>query len=161
MDISSSSSFSSVCSSSDSNDNIPQLNPQGTALYKKQKLIRKIDIFNHLNEEDKIIIKSSIGSAIPAVRLSQLLNIPAHKRTKTDICELVDIIQQIKFFKEAKSLKVSHLQEIVKFFQIVNMKNGETVFEFDSEADFFYIILKGTVGINVPNPLLQSWRERW
>ena len=41
------------------------------------------------------------------------------------------------------------------------MKSGQTVFEYDSQADYFYIIIQGSVGINVPNPLLKSWRDRW
>ena len=72
----------------------------------------------------------------------------------------MDIIQQIKFFKEAKSLKKAHFYEIAKTLSVDNIKKGETVFEYNSEAKSFFIILKGSVVVEIPNPLIKNWKEK-
>ena len=40
-------------------------------------------------------------------------------------------------------------------------QKGQNVIEYGEPGELFYIIVKGTVGIMIPNPSIQSWkRER-
>jgi hypothetical protein len=46
-------------------------------------------------------------------------------------------------------------------FKFVVTKEGENVFNYGESGDLFYIIVKGSVGVMIPNPKITNWkRER-
>ena len=46
-------------------------------------------------------------------------------------------------------------------FKFVAAKEGENVFNYGESGDLFYIIVKGSVGVMIPNPKIANWkRER-
>jgi hypothetical protein len=53
------------------------------------------------------------------------------------------------------------MQEVVKCIKIIKMQALETVFEFGSEGKYFYIILSGEVGVNIPNPIIKNWKDKY
>jgi CRP-like cAMP-binding protein len=51
------------------------------------------------------------------------------------------------------------LYEIVSSFKFVETKKGQNVFEYGESGELFYIIVKGTVGIMIPNPNIANWKR--
>ena len=41
------------------------------------------------------------------------------------------------------------------------MDAGETVFEYDSIGENFFIILNGEVSVNIPNPILKDMKKKY
>ena len=72
-------------------------------------MLRKVDIFDQLDDENKTILKTHVGNRVPINRMEEIILKPGSQKTGKDIDELVSIIKQIKFFKEAKNLSKLHL----------------------------------------------------
>lgn len=69
------------------------------------------------------------------------------------------MIKQIPFFKERIGnsltpddgmLDEKHIRELAINVKYVRQKKGETVFEYQSEGDLFYVILSGLVSVQTP-----------
>ena len=73
---------------------------------------------------------------------------------------MIKIIGGIKFFKDTKALTLSHLKEICKNLHIQYNKIGENVINFDEVGENFYVILRGQVGVYIPNPMIDDWRDK-
>ena len=41
------------------------------------------------------------------------------------------------------------------------MKKDEIPVEFNQIGDYFYVIISGTVGINIPNPQIKFWNDKY
>ena len=86
--------------------------------YKKKSLLRKIDVFDQLDDDKKLIVKTRVGDRVNTTRMAEIIMKPSSQKTHKDIEELVSIIKQIKFFQETEGLSRIHLEEIVRSFNI-------------------------------------------
>lgn len=74
-----------------------------------------------------------------------------HKqRTKKDCETIVPHLKQIKFFKEREIPDKNYL-DIAQSLTYLKLPQDRIVFEYGTIGDLFYIILKGSVRVLVPN----------
>ena len=94
------------------------------------------------------------------MKIKNTLEKPAFKRSKEELTRCTDFISKIDFF-EQKKIPPDDLYEIVSSFKFVVTKPGEDVFNYGDTGDLFYIIVKGSVAVMIPNPRITNWkRER-
>jgi hypothetical protein len=93
-------------------------------------------------------------------KMSAILKKSPKMRTAEEVTFISKIIGNIKFFKEAQELTEIHLFEICKNLEIKNHQIGENAITFDEVGEHFYVILKGSVAVNVANPLIKYWRDK-
>ena len=60
-----------------------------------------------------------------------------------------------------RDIKDSDFSEIVQCLQYEHMEKGKDVFEYNSMGDKFYIILKGTVSVMIPNPDHKDFKRKF
>lgn len=61
-----------------------------------------------------------------------------------------DFLHQLKFIKE-QHMPEKNLLELAQCLNLLEMKEDDIVFDFEEEADLFYIILVGSVSVLVPD----------
>ena len=81
--------------------------------------------------------------------LIQILKLPIKKRTDADICITTTLLDSVKFFKDNK-LSFKDLQFISRVMTYSYFEKGESIIEYNSYGDKFYIILKGCVSVLIP-----------
>ena len=74
-----------------------------------------------------------------------------YKRTEEESEQLINFLKNIEFFKNKTFLLLNDYFEIGNRLQFFKCQKTENVFNFGDFGEFFYIILKGSVSINVPN----------
>jgi CRP-like cAMP-binding protein len=75
---------------------------------------------------------------------------PLKARTEKDIYSLLNLLKQIKFFKDRK-LNDQTLEKLGSIAGYHHMSKGATVFAQDDKADLFYLILDGEVSVQIRN----------
>ena len=93
-------------------------------------------------------------------KMHQILKKSPRMRSVEEVAFLVKIIGNIKFFKESQELTENHFLEICKNLEVKHYNIGENAITFDEIGEHFYVILKGSVAVNVANPVIKSWREK-
>jgi len=78
-------------------------------------------------------------------------------RTPDEINEMVEMIQQIKFFKD-RNIKDKDVSELCTAFKFEHFDSHSNVFKWGDQGEKFYIIIKGQVSVQVPNPKIKNWR---
>ncbi|CDW72769.1 UNKNOWN [Stylonychia lemnae] len=84
-------------------------------------------------------------------RLIRILQKGQRTRNEKDLEHLVPLIKEIQFFKE-RDIKDQDFVEIVSCLTYENFKMGDTVFEWGTNGDKFYIIIEGHVSVMIPHP---------
>lgn len=51
--------------------------------------------------------------------------------------------------------------ELVSCFRFQVMGAAEDVFLYGDRGETFYIIIKGMVGVRIPNPKIKDWKNSW
>jgi len=51
--------------------------------------------------------------------------------------------------------------ELVSCFKFQVMGAAEDVFLYGDRGETFYIIIKGIVGVRIPNPKIKDWKNSW
>ena len=82
--------------------------------------------------------------------IASVLEMPNDKRSDKDIELLVVLIKHLEFFKE-RNIREKHYPEIVACLKLQQYKNGEIVFNKGDEGKLFFVIIKGTVSVLLPN----------
>jgi hypothetical protein len=72
-------------------------------------------------------------------------------RSENEIDEVVKLIKHNKFF-QGKNMKEKDMVELVSAFKFDVVGPGDDVFLYGDCGEKFYIILKGLVGVRIPNP---------
>ena len=88
------------------------------------------------------------------------MNKSNNQRSDHDLEKLVPLIKTIEFFYQ-RDIKDSDFSEIVQCLQYEHMEKGKDVFEYNSMGDKFYIILKGTVSVMIPNPDHKDFKRKF
>ena len=79
-----------------------------------------------------------------------VLEKPNDKRTQDDIELLVVLIKNLEFF-QTRDIREKNYPEIVSCLKLERMKVDQTVFNMGEEGKHFYVIIKGTVSVLMPN----------
>lgn len=72
------------------------------------------------------------------------------QRTKKDCEKTVPHLKKIKFFQEREIPDKNYL-DIAQCLTYIKLPQGAIVFEYGTFGDLFYIILKGSVSVLIPN----------
>lgn len=59
-------------------------------------------------------------------------------------------MKTIKFIKE-QNMPEKNLLDLAQCLSLLEIKEGDLVFDYNSEGDLFYIILEGTVSVLIPD----------
>ena len=106
-----------------------------------------------LDELEKNIIAGQIENKKNKLRkLKDILSKPVKERKEADIQELINMISQIRFFQERKEINPSDFRDLVQLFQFRETEEGKNVITYGESGDQFYVIIKGTLGVMIPNP---------
>lgn len=79
-----------------------------------------------------------------------VLQKPHDKRSQEEIDLLVVLIKNLEFFK-TREIKEKHYPEIVPCLKLQKFKTGDFVFHKGDEGQHFYIIISGTISVQMPN----------
>jgi CRP-like cAMP-binding protein len=69
----------------------------------------------------------------------------------------VSLISEIKFFRE-KNIKHKDMMDLASAFKFHKEEANSNVFDHGDVGENFYIIIKGIVGVEIPNPKIKDWR---
>lgn len=67
------------------------------------------------------------------------------------------MLQKIKFFKNHEKLTPVDLKEIAIVITYQEFEPGSTVMQVGEVADSFYVILDGTVSVQIRNEIIENW----
>ena len=90
-------------------------------------------------------------------RIKGLLEKPTELRAERDIEELASLIKDNKFFKDRKELTQKDIKDLASMFQFAEIKQYHNVFEYGDIGELFYMIIKGSVSILIPNAEIKRW----
>ena len=86
-----------------------------------------------------------------------LLEKPQEQRTQLDIEELALLIKENKFFKERGELTYQDIKDLAASFEFLEVEQYEDVVKYGDIGDLFYMIIKGSVSVQIPNPAIKKW----
>lgn len=78
-------------------------------------------------------------------------------RTESDNSKIIDMLNKIKFFQNHKSITPVDLREIAQYMNYQELDAGSSIMEVGDKAENFYIILSGTVSVQIRNEIIESW----
>jgi CRP-like cAMP-binding protein len=81
--------------------------------------------------------------------LLSIIQKPPKKRSAGDIDLLASLLDSIKFFKERK-LSLKDLHYVAKYLTYVYCEVSKCIIKCFDSGDTFYIIIKGSVSVNIP-----------
>lgn len=90
-------------------------------------------------------------------QLRKLLEKPSDQRIESDIDKLVVLIKDHKFFKERGELLSKDIRDLAAAFQFCEIEQYEDVVTYGDVGNHFYMIIKGTVSVQIPNPDIKKW----
>ena len=90
--------------------------------------------------------------------LKSVLEKPHEKRTLTEVGQVTEMLTKIQFFKD-REIGLKGLNQLVRSFQIEVCEPKEEVIKYGSKGDKFYIILKGSVDVLIPNQKIVGWKQ--
>lgn len=105
-------------------------------------------------------IKFRITDNFKLARAKNILTKDVGKRTEADIDFIVNLIQQIDFFREQKQLNYGELRDLASSFTYEKAASDKEIISCGhpvTNNDKFYIILDGTVSVQKRNPLIDDW----
>ena len=79
------------------------------------------------------------------------------KRSAEEVEEMMEMIKKIKFFQD-RNIQEKDLIELCEVFRFEHVKAHHDVFKYGDPGEKFYIIIKGAVSVQVPNPKIKNWR---
>lgn len=89
--------------------------------------------------------------------IKQTLKKPSDQRSDFALDKLAVLIKQVKFFKDKSDLSKSDIRELASLFKFDAHRGLDTVFNFgDTSVNKFYIILRGIVSVQIPNPTMKD-----
>ena len=91
--------------------------------------------------------------------LIQILQTPASKRAQHEISHVVNLIKDLKFFKE-RNISDDVLHEITNVIKFEKFEPGQVIMNFGERGDKFYVIVQGLALVRIPNPQIKSWRQK-
>jgi signal-transduction protein with cAMP-binding, CBS, and nucleotidyltransferase domain len=80
-------------------------------------------------------------------------------RSKADLEFLYEFIKDIKFFQDMKDLTYERYEKICRCLNIEVFSKGDTVFEYGSFGEEFYVIITGSVEVLVPNQAIENFHD--
>jgi hypothetical protein len=89
------------------------------------------------------------------IRNSSIISVlekPVDERTQDEVDLLVVLIKNLEFFK-TREIKDKYYPEIVACFKIEKHKSESIVFNKGDQGNRFYVIIKGTVSVLIPNKM--------
>jgi hypothetical protein len=86
-----------------------------------------------------------------------LLIKPTQSRTAGDIDSLAALIKENKFFKEREELTTQDIKDLAASFQFHEEVQFDDVVTYGEVGDLFYLIIMGSVSVQVPNPEIKKW----
>jgi hypothetical protein len=54
-----------------------------------------------------------------------------------------------------------YLKELTISIHFVKFNKGTDIFKYGDYGDEFFVIMKGNVGVHIPNPLIQGWKSNY
>ena len=69
-------------------------------------------------------------------------------------------MREIKFFKEMKELTNFDMRDLTMSFQMLQFSKGDNVITYGEVGDLFYVLIKGSVSVNIPNPMIRHWKDK-
>ncbi|CAI2387493.1 unnamed protein product [Moneuplotes crassus] len=82
--------------------------------------------------------------------ISKILRKPNSQRSYKDNEKTASVIKNLKFIKE-QNLPDKNLLDLAQCLNLLEMEDGDLVFDYGTEGDLFYIILSGAVSILIPD----------
>lgn len=73
----------------------------------------------------------------------------------------MQIIREIKFFKNSSDMKPAVIKEISQVFIFQSNKPGDEIIKYGDFGDHFFIIIQGKVSVKIPNPTIKGWKEHF
>ena len=89
--------------------------------------------------------------------VKMVLEKPNGERTNSEIGEVKAFLKTIDFFRE-REIKDDELEELVGVIKIETGTPGQEIIKYGGKGDKFYIVLKGSVEVLVPNTKIIGWR---
>ena len=77
--------------------------------------------------------------------------------SRAEVEEFVELLSEIRFFQERKDIKKRDLKELMSVFKIVETQHDQNVVNYGEPGENFYIIIKGQVSVQIPNPRIKDW----
>ena len=71
--------------------------------------------------------------------------------------EISKELKKIQFFSSKSYFGKSEYIDLAINLNFLEIKNGKNVIKFGELGDLFYIILKGSVAVEIPNPNMKNW----
>ena len=91
-------------------------------------------------------------------RMKQILQTNPKDRSYFENEELGKMLREIKFFKDRQSMTDNNYQDIVNVLQFEEANQFEDVVTYGEVGEKFYIIIKGSCSVNIPNPAIKDWK---
>eukprot|EP00347_Sterkiella_histriomuscorum_P023290 403335214 len=131
-----------------------QANANKIAQQKKSFFANKQKYDNFFGDQDNSKMENKFEL------IKGILNKPSNLRNDHDLEKLVPLIKTIEFFYQ-RDIKDADFPDIVQCLTYEHIEKGNDVFEYNSMGDKFYIILKGTVSVWIPNPDNKDFKKKF
>ncbi|CAI2382723.1 unnamed protein product [Moneuplotes crassus] len=97
------------------------------------------------------------------MQIFTILQLSPNKRRKKQLLELKEYFKNLDFFKKLAKPDdddISFELARYRYLQAFNMSQGQKVFNYGDEGTWFYIIIKGSVGIKVPSIVTKKMTQK-
>ena len=91
--------------------------------------------------------------------IDTLENVPTDKRTEEQVQCLANLLTSLNFFKFRKQMSYEDVCTVTKYIKYERYEPGKYVFKQGDNALNFYMVLKGTLQLQIPSPFTERLVE--
>lgn len=89
--------------------------------------------------------------------LKRILKSSQIARSESDVTQIQGLLCKINFFKEHTLITENDLRDIAMVMTYQEVEAGSAIMSIGERAESFYIILDGTVTVQIRNEIIDSW----
>ena len=103
-------------------------------------------------------VTRNLSIAHRRARLIKILQNPPAKRTEAEICDIIDTLKGLDYFKrQIGKLGHSEWKDLASSLEYTKVAKGTDVINYGEIGDKFYLVLSGFLGVYLPNPKVKEW----
>ena len=113
------------------------------------------DQYIHLPNSPKPKKHPKLSNLPLAGKITKIISLPVSERRKEEVDMLINYFKNVSFFKGKFDFQSKVFKDAINAVTTKRFDNEEIVFKFGEEGQGFYVVLEGTVSVQVPNPVIE------